>query len=148
MDEYTDYAQFDSRTTQQGIIPSAVKLRNLSRVVLKTGTAATGAIPTINGQRTVLQITVTSSKGADLFVPEYYIGLYAGSVDNAHRIPGGSAIVDTDWYVTGPMYDYNLWQQTRDTSVIIISIVNISGGATNLYFFGIGKYFAPAEGSI
>ena len=88
-----------------------------------------------NGDQIVNQITATNTSGKNI-LPIYERVVYVGSRTAANILPGGSAIVESQWQVIG---DFNSHVKTNGESVALNEIANwryirnISAGTVTLY---------------
>ena len=132
------------RVSQREIVPSAVKERHWlsGKIYAKTVVSTfTDLLTLSNGNDEFVNFTFTHSKEYDLLLPEVYIARYINSIVSTQQLPGGSGVTESQWIWTAPEFDYGAWDGSRNKSVILVYIRNVSAGASQTVSFKLQAKF-------
>lgn len=136
-----------TRVSQRGIVPGAVKSRHLDNVIFGT-TEETVQTTLANNEQVTINYSITQNDGFEEKADLYFV-IYIGSVAAANKLPGGSAIDESQWQVIGPFFDYDKWTEagfSKHQDFVCLYIRNISAGSSIVIVQSKFKYFSVREG--
>ena len=129
----------NKRVSQQGILPTAVKQRNLGDVVSKT-VLSVNATTIPNNDRVVLDVTLDAKEGTGLLA-EVFVSVYVGSVATSNSLLDAGSNVDyNNWIIVGPHYNWRRWDSTTDQTTVSLVTHNNTGSSQDVIFRIQAKY--------
>lgn len=89
-----------ARTSQRGLLPNAVKTRQLDTQVVKNGEFSQGTFSISDGSIITLTITVNAKEGNRLAIAPLGVLLFQDSIATANQIPDGDNLSTGDYIMT------------------------------------------------
>ena len=136
-----------TRTSQRGLLPGAVKSRNLDSFVF--GSIEDQATTVLgNNEQATVSFFISQSREYEE-KGDLYVSVYVGSVAAANLLPGGSGVDESQWQVIGPYFDYSEWESAgfpAHEDYVTLYIRNISAGSQTLIINSKWKYISAREG--
>lgn len=138
-----------TRIIQQQIVPTQIKGRHLGEVIyidnIQEGTVSVFNLP--DATSVLVTYTLTNNFLEEV-IGVNYLSVYLNSVDPTNRIPGGSAIDETDYILIIPQYSYSRWELVEFVpykEIAQLFLQNASGGNIDLVFKNKWKYMSQRK---
>jgi len=133
-----------ARLSQRGILPTAIKTRNLGNIIISRpsdliGDATSYSFTFGNGDQAVITATLETENNTKLLAI-LDSSLYVTSVADSNQLPSGSGVDETQYQIIGPWYD---WGSTDNKNVKVkLYVLNISAGTVTVLGRSIWRYIA------